>query len=52
MAQDKKNSTRVDDFLLERHERQEELLIEKIKELKALTKEHDKLKDSHPCLVV
>jgi hypothetical protein len=51
MAQDNKNLTRVNDFLLESHERQEELLIEKIKELKALTKEHEKLKDSHASLV-
>jgi hypothetical protein len=34
MAQDKKNPTRVNDFLLESRERQEELPIEKIKELR------------------
>jgi hypothetical protein len=51
MSQEKKNPTRVNDFLLESHERQEELLIEKIKELKTLTKEHEKHKDSHASLV-
>jgi hypothetical protein len=50
MAQEKKNSIEVNDFLLESHERKEDLLIKKIKELKTLTKEHEKLKDSHALL--
>uniref|UniRef100_K4ALG0 Uncharacterized protein n=1 Tax=Setaria italica TaxID=4555 RepID=K4ALG0_SETIT len=53
-GKDNSNTTKFEKIIenLEgRLERQNEHLIEKIKELKALTKEHKKLKDSHASLV-